>query len=77
MGLLDAASLQTATYDEQRSGQNAGQSAPGQAVVSGQSAPGQGEATTTSPNADAASNDAESAKRKTTRPRKPELAGAS
>jgi hypothetical protein len=77
MGLLDAASLQTATYDEQRSGQNAGQSAPGQAVVSGPSAPGQGEATTTSPNADAAFGPVEPDKRKTTRPRKENPGGAS
>jgi len=74
MGLLDADSLK---YDEQRSGQNAAQSAPGQAVVSGQSAPGQGEPNAVPPNADAALPAAEPPPRKTTRPRKENPGGAS
>jgi len=74
MGLLDADSLK---YDEQRSGQNAAQSAPGQAVVSGQSAPGQGEPNAVPPNADAALHAAEPPPRKTTRPRKENPGGAS
>ena len=74
MGLLDVATLQ---YDAQRSGQNAVQSAPGQAVVSGQSAPSQGEPNTTSPNADKALPAVASPAPRNTRPRKEELARAS
>jgi DNA primase catalytic core len=74
MGLLDAATLQ---YDEQRSGQNVAQSAPGQAVVSGQSAQSQGEPNTTAPNVERTSGKVEPSKRKTTRSRKEETAGVS
>jgi hypothetical protein len=79
MGLLDTATLAggAATYDEQRSGQNVAQSAPGQAVVSGQSAPSQGEPNTVPTNTDAALLAVASPPRKTTRPRKEEIAGAS
>jgi DNA primase len=79
MGLLDTATLAggAATYDEQRSGQNAAQSAPGQAVVSGQSAPSQGEPNTVPTNADTALLAVASPPRKTTRPRKEEIAGVS
>jgi len=74
MGLLDAATLQD---DAQRSGQNAGRSAPGQAVVSGQSASSQGEANAVPANADKALPAAAALKPRNPRPRKPELAGAS
>jgi len=77
MGLLDTECLRTATYDEQRSGQNAAQSAPGQAVVSGQSAPGQGEPNTVPPNAGKALPAVEPPPRKNSRPRKEETAGVS
>jgi len=64
-------------YDAQRSGQNAAQSAPGQAVVSGQSAPSQGEPNAVPPNADKALPAAEPPPRKTTRPRKENPGGVS
>jgi hypothetical protein len=77
MGLLDAESLRTATYDEQRAGQNAAQSAPGQAVVRGQSAPSQGESNAVPTNADTALLAVASPPRKITRSRKEETAGVS